>query len=671
MGLPRGILVRVAGLLSLLACVVGGLAVATELRPLPYNDPDLVVDLGVGLWAWPVPCDADGDGDFDLLVSCPDKPSNGVWFFENDTGDTRDAAMPVFAPARRLSATVHYVMPSYVDGRLRVLAPGVEYRDFAAVGTARPERMPVPARWYVPRGEQPKGPKVRHNQWRLVDFDGDGRLDLVCGIEDWSFYGWDDAYDAAGRWTNGPLHGFVFVLPGTAAGGFGDPVQLEAADGVIDVYGCPSPNLTDYDGDGDLDLLCGSFLDRFTYFENVGSRTAPRYAAGRDLVADDGGPLRMELQMIVPVAFDWNRDGHPDLVVGDEDGRVAFVEHTGRTDADGAPVFRQPRVFRQRADTLKCGALATPVGVDFDGDGDTDIVSGNTAGFIEWFENTSGPAVATPTWAAPRRLVVEGRPFRVMAGPTGSIQGPAEAKWGYTTCSVSDWDGDALPDIVLNSILGEVVWLRNEGPRAAPAFAPLRAIEVEWDAGQPRLAWGWRTPSGKALLTQWRTTPVVHDFDADGLADLAILDHEGYLAWFRRARRGEALVLLPPERAFLDEDGRPLRLATGMAGQSGRRKLAVADWDGDGRFDLLVNSRNADLLRQVGHGDGGWRFTRAGSLAEGSIEGHDVSPTVVDFTGSGIPDFLGGAEDGRFYFLPNPRHGDPTPRSDAAAPGIR
>jgi len=48
-----------------------------------------------------------------------------------------------------------------------------------------------------------------------------------------------------------------------------------------------------------------------------------------------------------------------------------------------------------------------------------------------------------------------------------------------------------------------------------------------------------------------------------------------------------------------------------------------------------------------------------------------VSPTVVDFTGSGIPDFLGGAEDGRFYFLPNPRHGDPTPRSDAAAPGIR
>jgi len=28
---------------------------------------------------------------------------------------------------------------------------------------------------------------------------------------------------------------------------------------------------------------------------------------------------------------------------------------------------------------------------------------------------------------------------------------------------------------------------------------------------------------------------------------------------------------------------------------------------------------------------------------------------VVDFDGDGIPDFLGGAEDGRFYYLKNPR----------------
>lgn len=649
-----------AAMLVFGAGFAAGLAPAADLEPLRYNDPDLVVDLGVGLWAWPIPCDADGDGDFDLVVSCPDKPSNGVWLFENTTGDTARDPLPVFSPARRISATVHYVMPSFVDGSVRVLAPGVEYRDFPRIGIARPERLPVAAQWYVPRGTQKKGPKVRHNQWRLADFDGDGRLDIVCGIEDWSFYGWDDAFDASGRWTNGPLHGFVFVLRGTADGGYGPPEQLEAGGAAIDVFGCPSPNLADFDGDGDLDLLCGSFLDRFTYFPNVGSRTEPRYASGIDPVAADGRPLRMELQMIVPVACDWNRDGHPDLVVGDEDGRVAFVEHTGRVGVDRTPIFRPPVYFRQRADTLKCGALATPCGVDLDGDGDTDIVSGNTAGFIEWFENRSGPGVAAPRWAAPRRLPVGGRPFRVMAGPSGSIQGPAEAKWGYTTLSVADWDGDRLPDIVLNSILGEVVWLRNEGPRETPIFAEPRAVEVEWSGEQPRLAWGWRTPAGKPLLTQWRTTPVVHDFDADGLADLAILDQEGYLVWFRRVRRDDTLVLLSPRRAFLDEQGRPLRLTAGTAGGSGRRKLAVADWDGDGRFDLLLNSRNADLLRQVDRTEEGWLFARAGTLAADNIEGHDVSPTVVDFTGSGIPDFLGGAEDGRLYLLPNPRRG-PSP----------
>ena len=79
---------------------------ADELEPLRYNHSGLVVDLGVGLWAWPIPCDADSDGDYDLIVSCPDKPSNGVWLFENTTGDTSKTKMPVFAPSRLLSKTV-------------------------------------------------------------------------------------------------------------------------------------------------------------------------------------------------------------------------------------------------------------------------------------------------------------------------------------------------------------------------------------------------------------------------------------------------------------------------------------------------------------------------------------------------------------------------------------
>ena len=64
---------------------IQGCAEDWKLTPLKYNQEDLVVDLGVGLWAWPMPLDYDRDGDMDLLVACPDKPSNGVYFFENPT----------------------------------------------------------------------------------------------------------------------------------------------------------------------------------------------------------------------------------------------------------------------------------------------------------------------------------------------------------------------------------------------------------------------------------------------------------------------------------------------------------------------------------------------------------------------------------------------------------
>ncbi len=633
---------------------------AQELAPLRYNHPDLEVDLGVGLWAWPVPCDADGDGDFDLIVSCPDKPFNGIWLFENATGDTAKNKFPRFKPPRRLSHTVHYVMPSYAGGRLRVLSPGVEYSNFTEHGLDRGEKLSVPRNIHESQGNAPhgRGNKIRHNQWRYADYDGDGALDLVIAVEDWGDYGWDDAWDASGRWTNGPLHGFVYNLRNTGSDAqprYAEPRLVTAGGKPVDTFGCPSPNFADFDGDGDLDLLCGEFLDGFTYFENIGTRTEPRYSAGRRLTGPDGSPLAMDLQMIVPIAFDWDRDGDLDLIVGDEDGRVALVENTGELGDDRTPRFLPPRYFSQEADLVKCGALATPVGCDWDHDGDVDILSGNTAGTIEYFENLSFPGVARPKWAAPVRLEAGGKVFRVMAGSNGSIQGPAEAKWGYTTFSVADWDGDELEDIVLNSILGRVVWLRNIGTRGAPRLAAPQPVEVAWESAPPKPEWTWWTPAGNELVTQWRTTPVVFDFTGDGLPDLAMLDTQGYLALFERARRDDQLVLLPPRRAFVDESGKPLRLNQRRAGGSGRRKLCVTDWNGDGQFDLLVNSANADLLEQVDARDGKWFFRQSGSIAEQDIEGHDVSPTVVDFNGDGVGDFLGGAEDGHFYFLANPR----------------
>src|SRR3954466_5277211 len=94
---------------------------AQGLERIKYNNPGLVVDLGVGLWAWPLPMDFDGDGDLDLVVNCPDAPSNGVYVFENTSGDTSKNKMPVFKPGRRISKALQNVQVSFVDGQPRVL----------------------------------------------------------------------------------------------------------------------------------------------------------------------------------------------------------------------------------------------------------------------------------------------------------------------------------------------------------------------------------------------------------------------------------------------------------------------------------------------------------------------------------------------------------------------
>jgi len=80
-----------------------------------------------------------------------------------------------------------------------------------------------------------------------------------------------------------------------------------------------------------------------------------------------------------------------------------------------------------------------------------------------------------------------------------------------------DWDADGLPDVVFNSIWGRVEWLRNVGTRIRPRLAVPANIDVQWLGDPPKPAWTWWKPTGKQLVTQWRTTPVVHDFDGDGL----------------------------------------------------------------------------------------------------------------------------------------------------------
>ncbi len=610
---------------------------------LKYGQENLVTDLAVGLWAIPIAVDYDGDGDLDLVVSTSNKATPGVYFFENPGG----SKLPVFRPARRIGDAHGNVMAAWNAGQAVVCTPARWHDDFLTKGLSAGRPLPFKPPFHVGRA----------NQWQLLDYDGDGVRDLVIGVSDWREYGWDDAYDPSGRWVNGPLHGYVYVVRNHGTDErprYGESEQIQAGDGPVDVYGCPSPNFADWDGDGDLDLVCGSFLDHFTFFENVGTRQQPRYAAGRRL-QHDGRVIRMDLEMLRVTACDWDGDGDVDLIVGQEDGRVALIECRGFDREAGIPRFKPPVFFRQEADYVKVGVLNTPSAVDWDGDGDLDLICGDTAGYLHLVKNLGGlHADGTPRFAHPQQLTAAGQVIRIQAGENGSIQGPAEAKWGYTVPAAGDFDGDGLPDIVINSIWGEILWYRNIGTQQSPKLAAAQNVEVAWEGAPPKPEWNWWEPRGRSLVTQWRTSPVLYDINGDGLADLVILDHEGYLAWYERFREpGGGLALKPPQRIFADEQGQPLRLNPGRAGKSGRRKLALADWDGDGRVDLILNGMNAEFWRNVGTGNQ-WRFRNEGPVSQLRLAGHTTCPTVADFDGDGRPDLILGAEDGFFYYLPNP-----------------
>jgi hypothetical protein len=627
-----------------------------DLQRIKYNHPGLEVDLGVGLWALPLPMDYDQDGDYDLLVSCNDVPYNGIYFFENKEGNVK---LPVFEAGVKIAKGFRNIQVSQVTGHPRILMPGYELVNF------RKSKFEETKQIY-PQTSLIEG-RIRANQWKYCDIDSDLDLDLIIGVGDWTEYGWDNAFDAEGNWTRGPLHGYVYLIKNNGSDEFPEyltPQKILAEDEPIDVYGMPSPNLADFDNDGDLDIICGEFLDKFTYFENIGNPKSPCFKRGRFLTFKNQ-VIKMDLEMIVPSAIDWDKDGDVDLIVGQEDGRVAFMENTGNVE-NNVPQFMPPVFFRQKADEVKFGALATPVSFDWDNDGDEDLICGNTAGYIGFVENLDGGN--PPKWAEPVYLNADGKEIRMQAGENGSIQGPCEAKWGYTTLSVVDWDYDGLADILVNSIWGKVEWFKNIGNPKNPELSFAGAIQINWEGKPPKPEWNWWYPENNNLATQWRTTPAVIDLNQDNLNDLVMLDHEGYLSFFERFKENGKFNLLPGKRIFYGEnistfdskhrsqntDGGLLQLNTGIAGKSGRRKFCFTDWDGDKRIDILVNSENINFLKNISNAKNKIVFQDMGKVDSLILAGHTTSPTTVDWDKNGVPDLLIGAEDGYFYYKKNP-----------------
>ncbi len=593
----------------------------------------------------PMIIDWDNDGDNDILAAVGMVPERTVYFYEN-TGDSFNKG---FAKPISIDARVGQVTDVDGDGKADVVNSGGYYADVITNGMTK--RVVIDCPMDSDIGQILKD--SRSFNWYIADWDGDGIKDLLVGNSYWKEYGWSNAFDSSGRWTNGPLRGWFYFFKNTGSNDdfkLTQPEQLFTADGnPAEIYGTTGLAVEDFTGNGLPDIVAGDFIDNIHFFRNIGSKDKPLLAPRQRLMTTEG-LFEADYQAISITASDFDNDGDIDLFIRGENDDTGLLENTGRFTNDGVPIFKPVRYLQCFNDYPVEGQLPVVSICDWDNDGDWDLIFGNSPGFIGWYECISKyPRLQF----AKRKLFEDSKgPIRIIAGFNGSIQGPAEKKWGYTVPNAGDWDGDGYPDIILNSIWGSIQWHRNPGNAASTRLADAQKVEVEWEGAAPKPVWRWWNPEPKEWSTQWRSTVQMIDWDNDGLMDAAAMDWEGYLVLHSRYMKDGQLLLSPGKRIFLNENGEPWQINPKKPGGSGRRKFVFADWDNDGDWDLIVDDQtfggNVVLYLNVKDNKTP-QFAAYGHLCDIIVSGHTCSPSVFDLEGDGRLDLLLAAEDGHFY----------------------
>lgn len=282
-----------------------------------------------------------------------------------------------------------------------------------------------------------------------------------------------------------PFEPFTLGRPQLLLDNAGEPLVVEGA--------CV-PRAVDHDGDGLYDILCGDRFGFLTLF-----RQDPE---GAEMRFEPGVRMGEAVESFAsPFPVDWDNDGREDLLVGDGIGFLSLYRNLGTA---GTPVFDEGRYLVCGSKEIDLGEDACPVVVDWDGDGRKDLLCGSGTGQVLLFRNRGEDGQPE---LEPARVVFDTAPD------------PGELSSGAAPFAVSDWNGDALPDIMLGTARGSLYLFlnrRGEIPRSGTGnFGAARTVEYE---------------RGTLYLGR-NPVPCVVDFNHDGLPDLLVGNADGEV-WF-------------------------------------------------------------------------------------------------------------------------------------------